>query len=179
MKKLHLFTVRAVIVALLAVLGAFWGLSRLDAQEITPEATTAPLPPIVVEDGGTVIVEAPQDTPIVSNEIVLALIAVVGLLVGVVIGIRRGGSPDQVVATQIELLQQKREAMEMYERQLASANAMTQMVFGTFAGFVKLIAPLTPLLTDDAVAKFLEDLQKQGPPEAPAPSSLSQPKRID
>lgn len=60
MKKLHLFTVRAVIVALLAVLGAFWGLSRLDAQEITPEATTAPLPPIVVEDGGTLIQEAPE-----------------------------------------------------------------------------------------------------------------------
>lgn len=51
---------RTLIVALLAVIGAFWGLSRLDAQEITPEATTAPLPPIVVEDGGTLIQEAPE-----------------------------------------------------------------------------------------------------------------------
>lgn len=174
MNKLRTAIVYTGAIALGLLIGM--GLS-LEAQENTPEAiieaVETPVAPIVVEDGGVLIQES-SDAPIVSNEIVVALIAVVGFVVGIVVGIRRGGTPDQSTAANIEALQQNRATMELLERQLASKDAITRMAFDTFAGFFKLISPLTPLLTDDAFSKFLEDLRTQGPPEAPGtPPSTS------
>lgn len=166
---------RMLIVALLAVIGAFWGLSRLDAQEATPEAIATPVAPIVVEDGGTVIVEAPQDAP--TNDTYVAIGAALFGFVSVCAVIVQRGNAAEATRRELARIQANREAMVRYERFYADATQAQRTAFDTAVGAIKLFAPLTPTEIDNALGEFLEDLQTPGPPEPPAPGSLSLPKR--
>lgn len=168
---MNTFARRYAFPVIVALLWAFTGFAGLYAQEATLE-------PVVEAPAPVVVVEA----PLVSNSVIVGLVAVVGFLVGIIGTIRRGGNADQSAALQLGLLQQNRAAMEAYERQLTAATATTRMAIGAITGIIKVLAPLTPWESDNALGDFLEDIQTEGPPlhtDPPSPGSLSQPNRID
>lgn len=169
---------KAIVYGLAIVLGLLLGaglsLSRLHAQEIASEATVEAVAPIVVEDGGLVVVEAPEAAP--PNNLYVAIGAALFALVSVCVVVVQRGNAVQAAKVQIEQIQANRQAVEGFERLYIEATQANRSAFNTVVGILKVFAPLIPGDADEALGKLLEDIQTPGPP---AHGSLSQPKRTD
>lgn len=142
-------------------------------SEATPEAT-----PIVVDSGTPVeiVIEQPPE-PLIDNDTILAIGALLLAGVSVVVSLTRGGSLDKSLTVQLQLIQSNREAMTAYERQYLETSVTVRQVFDTLTTIVRAIAPLTPITTDDTLGDTLEDVRTPGAPSSP--SAFSQPKRED
>lgn len=79
MKKLRTAIVYGGAIVLGLLIGMGLSLSRLDAQEITPEPVVEAVQPIVVEDGGLLIQESPQPAFDYSSMLIL-LASIAGIV---------------------------------------------------------------------------------------------------
>lgn len=75
---------------------------------------------------------------------------------------------DQKASDELDARRANRELMAFWERAYQETGAMNKQVLDAALGFLKLIAPLTPLKTDDSAVRLLEDIQTPGAPVEPA-----------
>lgn len=125
---------------------------------------------------------AQEDTTIViARDDLYSLLSIGGFVFGLValvlVGISKRQSPqqlDQSVSLRLEAEQRNREHMDRYERLYQqSLNSFKPLVDAAALG-LRVLAPLTPMKTDDAAASLLADIQTPGKPvdlkpAAPAP----------
>ena len=105
--------------------------------------------------------------------IIFALGTVGALILGVIAYLRAhpNATPqqfDENTAARLAELQLNREFMARLEAAYAQQNTVFQGAFNTLTEFVKLIAPLTPIKTDDEMGKLFEDVKVPGEPETPS-----------
>lgn len=73
--------------------------------------------------------------------------------------------PQDVDASLSEKLDQKqrdRDFMDRLERAYQDSNRQKQATIDTMASLFRLIAPYTPIKSDDAVGRFLDDIRTPG-----------------
>lgn len=102
----------------------------------------------------------------IDNETIIAIGALIVAAVAVFLAIRKGTPADIALAATLEELRQNRTAMSRYESLVAEREETTRQLIGTFVGIIKIVAPLTPWLSDDALAELGEDILTPGAPEA-------------
>lgn len=101
-----------------------------------------------------------------DNQTIVAIGALIVALVAVVLAIRKGTPADKAIAATLEELRNNREAMGRYETIVAEREATTRQLIESFVGIIKIVAPLTPWLSDDELAKLGEDILTPGAPTA-------------
>lgn len=78
----------------------------------------------------------------------------------------KGKGLDNGVMLRIDQMQANRDYMDKLERAYESANVAQRLAFDRFSSLVKTVAPYTPMVSDDAIARFLEDVKAKGDPKA-------------
>lgn len=126
--------------------------------------------PVFAQDTGDV----PAGLVLDAGDVVAILVAVVSLVFGVVGFMRRypNATPAQLDSEAARLLQERqqdRENMARLEAAYARQSDAYRTAFDTLAGFFRLIAPLTPIKTDDAASDLLTDIQTPGDVPTPPP----------
>jgi hypothetical protein len=101
-----------------------------------------------------------------DNQTIVAIGALLLALVAVILAIRKGTPTDKALAAALEGLQANREAMSKYETFVAEREQTTRQIIESFVGIIKIVAPLTPILSDDELAKLGEDVLTPGAPTA-------------
>lgn len=108
--------------------------------------------------------------------VLYALGTVVALVISIVAFLRAHpdatpAAVDTEAALRLQELQHNREFVARLEQAYQQQSVVFQGAFDTLTSLFKLIAPLTPIKTDDAVSGLLEDIQKPGDPipHEPAP----------
>lgn len=74
----------------------------------------------------------------------------------------KGKGLDNGVMLRIDQLQANREYMEKLERAYESGNVAQRVAFDKLSTLIKTIAPYTPIMSDDAIARFLDDVKVKG-----------------
>lgn len=105
--------------------------------------------------------------PEIDNSTIIAIGALIVAAIAVILSIRKGKSPDEAITLALRALQSNDEAMRRYEGLHAESNATVRQGFATVAGFVRVLAPITPWEFDDTLADVLEDVQTPGKPNVP------------
>lgn len=100
--------------------------------------------------------------------IIAGLVVVVGIA-GFTLGKLNGTNndprtPDQYASERLELLRMNREAMAAQERAYQDASRAKQQAIDALSYGLRFLAPMTSWKTDDAAARYLEDLRTPGPP---------------
>src|SRR5574338_265731 len=80
-----------------------------------------------------------------------------------------GSQLDQKASAELDARRADRELMASWERAYQETGAMNTQVLDAALGFLKLIAPLTPLKTDDSAVRLREDIQTPGAPDTGNP----------
>ena len=78
----------------------------------------------------------------------------------------KGKGLDNGVMLRIDQLQKDREYMDKLERAYESAHATNRLAFDKLSMVIKTIAPYTPIMSDDAIGRFLDDIKVKGDPNA-------------
>jgi len=109
--------------------------------------------------------------------VIFALGTVGALILGVIAFMRAhpDATPqqfDENTAARLAELQLNRDFMARLETAYQQQNTVFQGAFNTLTEFVKLVAPLTPIKSDDELSKFLGDVKTPGDPAAPIPPSV-------
>ena len=128
--------------------------------------------PVIAPDGAPNIdvdIVTPPDYGISNDTILTVGVLLVGIG-SIVYLVLRGGNPDQIATNQLQVMQMNREAMAAQERAYQNATATQRQTIDALAGVLTAIAPLTPAQIDNALARYLRDVQAPGPeiPEPPA-----------
>lgn len=97
----------------------------------------------------------------------VGLIGMVGGIIAVVIASVRSGKPQQIdagVVARIEAAQQNREYVDKLERAYQLAGADKRAMFDGVVGILAGLAAFTPIKSDDAALKLLQDVKTPGVP---------------
>lgn len=156
----------------LLILALFVAVAPLLAQAVTPE------PPVIATVAPTaapVIVAAPSAPGLVlsTGDVIAVLLWIILLVVALVVALRRGYTPaqlDTLAADKITGLSHDPAMLDRLERAYQQNTEVTKHAFDTFVAAIKLVAPLTPIKTDDAIAKLGEEIQAP-PPNPSQPQS--------
>ena len=128
-----------------------------------------PAQPIVVEDGGTLVINQTDETPAVpieapSNNLFVGIGAVLFGIAAIIFAVHKGSSADQSATLELERLQANRGAVQFYEAMFEQQQETTRQLIGVATMLIKTIAPLTPIKADDALGGLLDDIQTPGDP---------------
>lgn len=102
----------------------------------------------------------------IDNNTIVAIGALIVAVIAVFLAIRKGTPADIALAAALDELRQNRTAMSRYESLVAEREETTRQLISAFVGMVKIVAPLTPWVSDDALAKLGEDVLTPGEPPA-------------
>ena len=98
-------------------------------------------------------------------------IALAALVISVITAVRKGSSVDAAVADKLAKMHDP-QVLDRLEAAYQTANAPVVQLVNTVAALLKVVAPFTPIKSDDAAAKLLEDIQTPGAdPATPAGSA--------
>lgn len=106
-----------------------------------------------------------------AGEVFAIVIAFGAFVFGIVAFLRANpqatpAAVDTEVTRRIAEMQANRELVDKMERAYQQNNEMQRRLFDLFAGGLRLVAPLTPITSDDVAADLLTDIQKLGQPDA-------------
>lgn len=102
------------------------------------------------------------ETGLLTVVLVMLVIDLIGI-----VGRGRIGA-DALVNERLEKLLRDDTAMRLMEKAYEEAGTAQRMVINTLADVVKVLAPITPIRTDDTVDRFFDDLLTPGAPDGPA-----------
>lgn len=98
-----------------------------------------------------------------SADLIAIVLALVGLIVGIAAFLRAhpNATPAALDAEVVRLLAERqadREFVGRLERAYQTSGTFQKQALDTLAGALRVLAPLTPVKTDDALAKLLDDI---------------------
>jgi len=102
------------------------------------------------------------------------LLSVLVTAVIVLLVLRRDGpkKADDTLTLQLQMHQNNRDYMERQERMFRELSTSHQQMITLAGRALEIVAPLTPIKSDDAAARYLDDIRTPGPPaEQPTPES--------
>ena len=102
-----------------------------------------------------------------TNSLMLILLAVLVVVNAIDVFARQRDRLDAVMSERMEKLLRDDTAMRLMEKAYEDAGTAQRMVINTLADVVKILAPLTPIKTDDTVDRFFDDLLKPGESDDP------------
>lgn len=104
-----------------------------------------------------------------TNSLMLILLAVLVVVNAIDVFTRQRDRLDVAMSERMEKLLRDDTAMRLMEKAYEDAGTAQRMVIKTLADVVKILAPITPIKTDDTIDRFFDDLMKPGEPEQEGP----------
>lgn len=104
------------------------------------------------------------------TDVLTLVFSLSALIIAIVVAARQGKNIDEVTAERLAKMAD-RETMDKYERAFQQASDEKKLLIGMLGRALDFFAPLTPFKSDDAAAKFVEDIQVPGPAPESAPGT--------